>query len=75
MQQFPGQVFTNGDTIILKDIATSAARPFSLFSENYKIEDAPGHITGVPGNYISDVLYRNYHWKFFGDTFWLINRF
>jgi hypothetical protein len=64
----------NGDVIRVKDIGGSN-RAFSLYSGDYKIENATGDIIGIPGNTSSDVNFRNYEWHFYDDTFFLINLF
>jgi len=73
LETYPGQTYSNGTTIIIKDLNTNA-RAYSLYS-NHKIEISPGTIVGPPGNTASNSSYKVYEFIFFTDTWYLRNRF
>jgi len=74
LQTYSNQTFSNGMTIIIKDLATTP-RQFSLFSSSYKIENDSRVISGPPGNTATSGQFRTYEWVFLNGTFWLRNRF
>lgn len=75
IENYPGQTFNDGDTIFLKDVASSDNRSMDIYTGASSLEIAPGSISSSPGNAASNTAYQNYEWEYYSGTFWLFARF